>query len=192
MNELGPTIIGISGIAGSGKSTLAKALVNKLEATLIAWDDYDGISVSPSDYVVWYESGQPEGLMAWKYPKLAETLAKLKGRKSFLCPATDKNLVANKWIVFDAPLGREHSETGAYIDFWVHIDTPLDIAICRRLLRDFEHASGKEILEDIKFYLERTRPMFMMPPKLSPDLIVDGTKTTREQIHDILSMIRDR
>ena len=32
-------------------------LAYKLNATEVMWDDYDGISRSPGDYVAWYESG---------------------------------------------------------------------------------------------------------------------------------------
>ncbi|MCB9229304.1 MAG: hypothetical protein H6618_06810 [Deltaproteobacteria bacterium] len=68
------TIIGISGVSGSGKTTLTQALSNLLEATAIYWDEYYEISDSPEDYVAWYKAGKPDGLAAWKYPRLAATL----------------------------------------------------------------------------------------------------------------------
>jgi uridine kinase len=46
-------IIGISGISGSGKTTLIKRLEKVLLATSIHWDEYDGISEGPEDYVKW-------------------------------------------------------------------------------------------------------------------------------------------
>ena len=44
------------------------------------------------------------------------------------------------YVVADAPLGRAHSDSGRFIDLMVFIDTPLDIAMARRTLRDVERA----------------------------------------------------
>lgn len=51
-----PYIVGISGISGAGKSTLTSALQKEINATLLAWDNFDEISTGPYDYVDWYKS----------------------------------------------------------------------------------------------------------------------------------------
>lgn len=173
-----PKIVAISGCSGSGKTTLAKELANTLKATLISWDDYDSISVSPKDYVKWHESGRPDGLAAWKYPHLATDLNKLKRGECILSKLNGNEVHPKEWIIFDSPLGRDHLETGQYIDYHIHLNPPLDIALVRRTLRDFsDKSTAKDVLEDLEYYLNRSRPLFLIQPSIEPDLILDGEGT---------------
>lgn len=71
-----PCIIGISGNSGAGKSTLSDSLRKELKATMVAWDDFDDISVGPEDYVDWLKHGA--SYAKWDYSKLAEVLRLLK------------------------------------------------------------------------------------------------------------------
>jgi len=150
-------IIGISGMSGAGKSTLTKALSEELNATDLYWDDYDSISTSPDDLIEWYNKGKD--YTEWDYVELAYALKDLKSGKSIQHPV----LVPTKYIIFDAPLGKLHEQTGQYIDFEVYMDTPLDVALCRRIIRDFSISNHdkNELIEDIKFYLKQSRPLFI-------------------------------
>ncbi len=187
MKHIKHKVIGISGISGSGKSTLAKALALRLNATLIAWDEYDDISISPTDYVSWHEAGCPEGYAAWKYPQLAKVLQNLKSGKPIASILNGIRLDPTPWIIFDAPLGRQHVETGQFIDFHVHIDIPLDIALGRRLLRDFtKEANAGLILEDIKYYLEESRPLFTDSCGENAELVIDGQMLIEDQLKLVL------
>ena len=173
---MGPVVIGISGISGAGKSTLTRDLAEALGATRIHWDDFDELSMSPDNYVEWHRSGKPEGYAAWKYPQLAACIAGLKQYQLVEHPVSGVILEPTEWIIFDAPMGRDHAETGKYIDYWVHLECPLDIALARRLLRDFGGADGTNILAEIDCYLQRSRPLFDEHPSAKPDLVADGTK----------------
>lgn len=186
-------VVGISGISGSGKTTLTKLLADELDATAIFWDDFDDISKSPEDYVAWFESGSPGGADAWDYPLLADTIRRLQFGETVISPATKEKLESKKWIVFDAPLGRDHKQTAHYIDFWIHLDTPLDIALGRRVLRDFNaQTPTQEILENIRFYLEKSRPMFTKKYKESADMIVDGSKATGIIAQEIINSLKKK
>lgn len=156
-------IIGISGIGGSGKSVVTKALGKALGATMIFWDDFDEISKDPEDLIEWYNSTQDYS--KWKYDSLAEVLKELKTGKKVICPATKKELIPTQYIVFDAPLGRRHTETGKYIDYSIFLNTSLDVALARRVLRDFRDQSNlniAEIFEELDFYLTTSRPLYAM------------------------------
>ncbi len=75
-------------------------------------------------------------------------------------------------------MGRLHAQTGKYIDLWIHIDVPLDVALARRTIRDFKRdpRSVHEVLEELQHYLDHSRPMFFTEEeKKGADLVVDGT-----------------
>lgn len=188
-------IIGISGVSGSGKTTLSQSLGKALNATTIFWDDYDPISEGPSDYVKWFETSK--NLNDWKYDALAEVLQSLKRGKTIVCPATQHTLIPTKYIIFDAPLGYGHKATGRWIDFLVFLDTPPDIALARRLYRDYQpHAkrNDNDILEEISDYLESTRPVYMetYEKKDEADLILDGNHPIETLVSRILSALNER
>jgi len=177
------TIIGISGISGAGKTTLTRELSKSLKATSLFWDDFDDISTSPDDYVAWYASGQ--GREIWDYPALARVLETLKRGKVTKHPVLHHLLKPTQYVIFDAPMGRLHQQTGTYIDLWVHIDIPLDVALARRTIRDFEKdpRSVPELLEDLQYYLNHSRNLFLADEeKKGADWILDGMFSIEEQI----------
>lgn len=130
-----PQIIAVAGITGSGKTAVTGELAKRLGATVVSWDDYEDISDGPENYVEWYKTSGD--VSDWQYPALAETLKTLRSGRALICPATHRRLDPTPTVVFDAPLGRTHTETGQYIDFLVWIDTPPDVALARSILRDY-------------------------------------------------------
>lgn len=181
-----PHIIGISGKMGAGKTTLAKALANNLDATLLAWDDFDEISISPNDYVDWFHRG--EDYTEWNYEALAATLKSLKAGSAILHPVLNFVLQPRKFIVFDAPLGRLHPQTGCYIDTWIHITVPLDISLCRWLIRDFKNTSKskEELISELEYYLSHSRPLFFDDKlKENADMVSDGMLSIDSQVNAI-------
>lgn len=183
-------IIGISGISGAGKTTLTKYLGEKLKATTVFWDDYDEISVGPDDLVKWYE--ESKDYKTWDYDDLAKTLQGLKNGKTFRCPATQKELKPTPYVIVDAPLGRKHLQTSQHIDLCIHIDVPLDMALARRVLRDFkdENRNKEELLEDIDFYINHSRKLFTLEEiKTSADFVIEGVLSCEEQANAILAFL---
>lgn len=187
-----PHIIGISGKTGAGKSTLSEILASKLSATLISWDDFDDVSVEPEDYIFWFHHSQDYS--EFKRESLANTLAQLKNGKSVTHPVTKKNLSTTPIIVFDAPLGRLHQETGVYIDTMFHIEVPLDILLCRRILRDLKDASTKnDIIEELQFYLNHSRPLYMDTDlKKTADLVIDGMLSPEKESQLVMDYLTKR
>ncbi len=186
-------IIAISGNMGSGKTTLARALQKDMKATLLCWDDFDDISTGPDDYVEWYHRG--EDYNEWDYKELANTLKSLKGNQSILHPVFNQLLNPAEYIIFDAPLGRLHHQTGQHIDYCFHINIPLDISLCRHLIRDFKNSnkSKEELLEELEYYLTHSRPLFIDDDfKASADLVIDGMLTTEQQIQKIREYLQDK
>lgn len=184
-----PFVIGISGISGAGKSTLIKKLSETLQATTIFWDDYDEISHAPQDYVEWFYSSK--NYYDWIYPKLVDTLDRLKKSETIICPATRRELFPTKYILFDAPLGYCHQATGKYIDFLICLDTPLDIALARRLIRDYQNnPNPQKMFQELQEYLSKSRPLFVLSPEeKASNLIIDGNLSLKEQEKQILNAL---
>jgi uridine kinase len=187
-----PRIIGISCKTGAGKSTIYKLLANELKATLISWDDYDDISQEPDDFIAWSHHGQDYD--AFKRQALSKNLEELKNNKVTLHPVSNQILPATAFIIFDAPLGRLHQETGKFIDIMIHLDVPLDVLLCRRLLRDFkEQNNTKDLLEEMLFYLEHSRPLYLGKElKDTADLVVDGMLSPEQELTDVINYIKNQ
>jgi uridine kinase len=187
MNLIRPIIIGISGVSGAGKTTLARKLGESLHATTLFWDHYDAISKSPNDYVAWFHSAE-RNTNEWQYDALENVLGTLKSGKGLICPATDRQLSPTPYIIFDAPMGYRHQATGQYIDFLIFLDTPPDIALARRLLRDAEH---QNIIKELQYYLSEARPLYIDSYKEREhcNLIIDGSLSTQEQATTVIGSL---
>ena len=171
-NSLTPYVIGISSVSGGGKTALVKTLASLLPDTAeIYFDDYDDTNIYPDDLYQWAIAGADP--KAFDTPQLTNDLQALKYERDDL-----------RYIVFEAPLGRTHERTSALIDLMVFIDTPLDVAMARRILRDYlnnEAPKQADILghlrKDLSHYLVKARvPHLEIYQALRPssDLIIDG------------------
>ncbi|KTD27033.1 uridine kinase [Legionella maceachernii] len=181
--QIKPHIIGISGNTGAGKTTLSTALATDLKSPVIAWDDFDAISNGPEDYVDWYKRG--ENYAEWDYPKLADILRDLKAGKTVIHPIHHDAIKPTQFIIFDAPLGRIHQQTGLYIDTWFHIHVPLDVSLCRWLLRDYKQANKTktDLLNELQLYLTESRPLFNDAKfRLEADFILNGMDSTKQLV----------
>lgn len=176
-------IIGISGNSGAGKTTLTRALAEDLKVSFVGWDDFDDISIWPDDYVDWYHRG--EDYQEFNYQALADVLGDLKSQKSVLHPTLGSLLTSTEYVIFDAPNGRLHEQTGKYIDQCIHIKVP---SLARRIIRDFKDkdATKEELLEDLEFYLTDSRPLFLDQELIDKaDFVVDGMLSMAEQVEAI-------
>lgn len=185
-----PFIIGISGISGAGKTTLTHQLAEELKATSIFWDDYEKLSQSPKDLVAW--SNEEKNYDEWIYSDLSNTLKGLKEGKGLLCPATKKILHPTQYILFDAPFGYSHQETGQHIDFLIFLDTPIDIALARRLLKKHRTTINTEaIMDDLNDYLNCSRSLFTLSPKEKIyDIHLDGSLSLQDLSKKALAAIK--
>lgn len=184
-----PFVISISGVSGGGKTTIANALKERLSnSIIISFDDYDDIRLD-RDINEWSANGNNEN--EWYVEPLINDIERLL-KDSF------------DYIVVDYPFGYRNLSVGKYIDFAVFVDTPLDIALARRIIRDYTNRSADRnkievnlttVENEMRFYLEHSRPTYTrMPETQKPfsNLIVDGTKTPDDIAHEIMSFIKTR
>lgn len=73
------------------------------------------------------------------------------------------------------------------------IDTPLDIALARRIVRDFELL--EDIHDDLRFYLEKGRGAYihmLETVRMDADKIIDGTLSKEETMQQIIEEVNRR
>ncbi|MGE6753715.1 hypothetical protein ACQKFO_09715 [Rossellomorea sp. NPDC071047] len=162
-----PMVIAIAGVSGGGKTTIASCLKEKLpNSKTLYFDNYD--FDGPDDIIEWIENGcNPND---WDLSPLIRDIKKLHTEHL-------------DYIILDFPFAYLHSKTSKLIDFAVFIETPLDIALARRITRDFKEGSAKDILQELDNYITRGRQGYLAmldTTKPNSDLVVDGTLSISE------------
>lgn len=189
-------LVGVSSPSGGGKTTLVENLVTRLKSSVaVLFDEYDdaGTIVHPPSYRTWLAKGADYN--AWQTPRLAADLEQLKAGLS-VTSLDGKSVVGPAmFVVVDAPLGRAHHETGKHIDLMIYIDTPLDVAMARRILRDQYAQPEEELRNDLNSYLEYGRGAYVEQYKqVRPgcELILDGLMSPSELTDKVIEAISAR
>ncbi|MEI5906591.1 hypothetical protein WAK64_05915 [Bacillus spongiae] len=168
-----PRVIAIAGVSGGGKTTVAKKLTAKLQkANVLYFDDYQ--FEGPEDIIDWVDRGA--NYNEWNLSPLISDINTLR----------DQQL---DYIVLDFPFSYKNSAISPIIDFTIFIDTPLDIALARRVRRDFNNCSNEKILLEMENYILQGRRGYVeMLTSIKPnsDFIVDGTQSVSTIVESIL------
>ncbi|MGP4074753.1 hypothetical protein [Halobacillus sp. K22] len=167
MRRKTPMVIAVAAVSGGGKTTITSYLNEKLSnSKAIYFDDYD--FEGPEDMVEWIENGSnPDD---WDLSPLIRDVQQL------LTESLD-------YIIVDFPFAYLHRRTSNLIDFAVFIDTPLDVAMARRIIRDFKDGSAEDIVQDLDNYRSKGRRGYLsmlQTTKPNSDLVVDGTRFKSE------------
>ena len=186
-----PFVISISSPSGGGKTTITTSLKDQLaNSIVINWDDY-GDEVDPD-----CDINDVKDYNEWNTEPVAADVKRLLNEPY-------------DYILLDYPFGYLNDCVGKLIDLTVFIDTPLDVALARRIRRDYTNRSKesdfglgyvgevnlKTIDEELFLYLTSSRPTYMYFSEShmqASDLVVDGTKSLDEIVSEILSYIRIR
>lgn len=174
-------VTAINGVSGGGKTAISTALHAALpRSSLIAFDEYE-TERYPDDLFSWLQSGGD--LYEFDFPKMRV--------------AIDQEMAKNdvEHIILDYPFGRSHPTLETPIDLSVWIETPLDVAMARGLMRDIVDNSE---IPDAEFrghlrewlgpYEERVRCLFIDHRERNrdeSDLILDGCKSIEELVTEI-------
>jgi len=200
---LGRFVVAVSSASGGGKTTLATGAAELLGASALFFDDYAGVSQYPPDMKKWVDDGADLNL--WKTPKFAEDLAALKRGESITSVVGGATLSPTEFIVIEEPMGRGRDEMAKSIDFVALIDTPLDIALARNLLRaDGTNTSAnmrqltKELMiasfrEYVRDYLDVSRSIYIAVQEqvaAECDLILDGRLPADELAEQLVGTVR--
>lgn len=186
-------IVGITSVSGGGKTAVARRLAAVLgDAVAIHFDDYDETNVHPDDLQLWLKDGGDYD--DFETPLFTRHLQALKSGNSVRYPTDGTTVGPAKYVVADAPLGRAQSDSGRLIDLLIFIDTPLDIAMARRMLRDIELSDDplQRAKDELSGYENRARPLyehFQRRMRETADLIIDGTLGVDRIVESIRSEV---
>lgn len=157
-------VIGISAVSGGGKTTIINELSRIIpNSKALYFDEYD--FDEPESIIKWVEEGANYNL--WNLTPMIEEIEVI---------INDKSL-GIEYLFLDYPFARKHDEMSKYIDHTIFIDTPLDIAFARRVIRDYSSLSMEEIISGAEYYISKGRLGYdemLKTIKPNSDYIVDG------------------
>lgn len=157
-----PIVIAIASISGGGKTTVVEKLNEELpNSKALFFDEYD--LEGPENVFDWMNRGAHYN--EWNLTPFVKDLEEL----------VTESL---NYIVLDFPFSYKHAQTHSSINFSVFIDTPLDIALARRIMRDFQDSSAETIIKAMQHYNLHGRQAYLEmlhTIKPSADFIVDGS-----------------
>lgn len=172
-------IIAVAGVTAGGKTTTINELKKKMKsAKSLHFDDYD------------FE-GEVDNFHQWVLDGADYNVWKLEPLKKDILKFTEDNEV--KYILLDYPFAYKNDCIKPFIDCAIFIDTPLDIAMARRVLRDMYNATGDEIREDMSSYLKYARIAYeemlntIMPDS---DYVIDGSMQLDEIVKQIMDIVK--
>jgi uridine kinase len=192
-------VVCIAGTSGAGKTTLTRALARRCNnALIVSFDDYAYAppSVLP-DALRWVAEGADPA--AWQVPKLTANLSELRQGRPIHHPQTKQVMIPTPIIVVEEPFGRSRPEFAALIDFVAVIDTPLEVALARRLLRELRCGEKSEPggpssrhIDFLEGYLKGFRDLYVAVQRLAvqqADVVIDGLLATADMVDKIISVL---
>lgn len=171
-------IIAIAAVTAGGKTTIVNALKKQIKnVKSLHFDDYS-FAGEVEDFHAWVTQGADYNV--WDLSPLIKDICKMEEYSD--CD----------YLLLDYPFAYCHEELSNYIDCAIFVDTPLDIVMARRVLRDMKDASAEEIREDMEMYLKYARVAYVQMLKdvlPSSDYVIDGTKELEEKVEEIKNII---
>lgn len=171
-------VIAIAAVTAGGKTTTVNEIKRQLSnVQTLHFDDYV-FEGEVDDFYQWVIDGADYNV--WNLEPLEKDILKIKNNGTCDC------------LILDYPFAYCNEYIKKYIDVAVFIDTPLDIALARRILRDMSNASGEDIRNDLRGYLKYARAAFTQMQKdilPSSDYVIDGTMSTEAIVENIIYII---
>jgi uridine kinase len=190
-----PFVVGLSGAPGSGKTTLLKLLSRDYpRAEAVAYDRFHP-GMDDQQIQEWVlRNGDPN-----EFP-----LTALIGELNRLTAARTEG-ASRPLVFFETAFGRVHRTTGAFIDFSIWIETPLDVALARANLvfldnvaRSTKPSAAADFIPWLTRYmrdyalLRRTYLTVSERAAASVDLVIDGIQPPEASAARVVSALIER
>lgn len=172
-------IIAIAAVTAGGKTTIVNEIKRQMpNVESLHFDDYS-FKGEVEDFREWVEQGADYNV--WDLSPLIDDICAIRNRAD--CD----------YLLLDYPFAYCHEAMRRYIDCAIFVDTPLDIAMARRVLRDMQDATADEIRRDMDHYLKYARTAYLQMLKdilPSSDHVIDGEKELNEKVEEIKNIMR--
>lgn len=191
-------VITVSGVSGAGKSSTVRAIAKLLgDASCFYFDDYGEAMQQPDDGLRWIAEGAD--LTAFALPRFGEDVRKLRQGETITTP-TGRCVEPASFLVIEEPFGRGRIDMADLVDFSVCIDTPMEVALARRLLEAVERWDGpvEQRFQWIGTYLntylfEGMREVYSAingRVRERSDLILDGLSPVEQNAQRVVAAVR--
>ena len=171
-------IIAIGAVTAGGKTTLVNAIKDKLTRTAsLHFDDYS-FDVEVNEFYKWVSDGANYNV--WDLSPLKADIEKIINSDRY------------DYLLLDYPFAYQNKMIKDYLDCCIFIDTPLDIALARKVLRDMKESSADDIRYEMDVYLKYARIAYVqMLQDILPisDYVIDGTKELKIIINEAMEII---
>ena len=171
-------IIAIGAVTAGGKTSVVNAVKERLpRAAALHFDDYS-FEGEVEDFPKWLSEGADVNV--WNLSPLRSDI---------------ENIIQSgeyDYLLLDYPFAYQHSMIKDHLDCCIFIDTPLDIALARRVIRDMKNASADDIRNEMRTYLKCARPVYVRMQKehLSvSDHVIDGAKELENIINEVVEIV---
>lgn len=172
-------IIAIAAVTAGGKTSLVNAIKRRMpNVKSLHFDDYS-FQGEVEDFHAWVEQGADYNV--WDLSPLIDDICEI--RQQGDCD----------YLLLDYPFAYCHEKMSRYIDCAIFLDTPLDVALARRVLRDMRDADGEEIRLEMEWYLRYARIAYIQMLKdvlPSSDYVIDGTKELDDKVEEVRRIMR--
>ena len=171
-------IITVAAVTAGGKTTIVNELKKQLRnSQSLHFDNYT-FEGEVDNFYQWVLDGA--NYHVWDLKPLEEDILKIKAGGVY------------DYLILDYPFAYCHDTIKPYIDTAFFIDTPLDISLARRILRDMSNAAADDIRRDLEMYLKYARIAYIQMQKdilPSSDYVIDGTLSVDEITNEIVTKI---
>lgn len=171
-------IIAIGAVTAGGKTTVVNAIKDRLpRTTSLHFDDYS-FEGEVEDFSKWVSEGKD--VHVWDLSPLKADIERIIRSGEY------------DYLLLDYPFAYQHRMIKDYLDCCIFIDTPLDIAMARRVLRDMKEAAADEIRNEMDTYLKYARIVYvqMLKDHLSTsDYVIDGANDFETIINETMEII---
>lgn len=195
-------IIGISGISGSGKSRLTRAIKDAFgdSMEIIHQDNYyrDQSDISFEERVK-TNYDEPQSI---EFDLMFKDVVNITKGNAIDIPIYDfsqhtrseqtEKKQPKPFLLVEGTMIYAYPELKNHIDLKIYVDTPMDIAIVRRITRDIEERSRRasEIQDQYFKTVRKGMYQYTISQKDQADLIISGEKDVLDHLDFISTIIK--